>query len=260
MLHALPYHNPLVLASAIAATDILTGGRYEFGVGRGHGWIPTKAGVALDEDARPRYEEAVDLLFKALANERFSHHGTYFDVDDSHVIPFPTRTFRIYLGGTSDRTYELAAENGWGVAVPPLLPYVALKQQLDLYRGECARHGTTPDIVWIHACHLDNERDTAMREAREWILGFIQGNCSPLIEYEKPPAEDRQGRLRLLHGRHHGVARGPAVRAARGGGLRLGRHAGGHPRAHQRYARSCARVSRRSASPSTRVAHRTGWR
>ena len=190
MLHALPYHNPLVLASAIAATDILTGGRYEFGVGRGHGWIPTKAGVPLDEDARPRYEEAVDLLFKALANERFSHHGTYFDVDDSHVIPFPTRAFRIYLGGTSDRTYELAAENGWGVAVPPLLPYVALKQQLDLYRGECARHGTTPDIVWIHACHLDNDRDTAMREAREWILGFIQGNCSPLIEYEKPPAED----------------------------------------------------------------------
>ena len=94
MLHALPYHNPLVLASAIAATDILTGGRYEFGVGRGHGWIPTKAGVPLDEDARPRYEEAVDLLFKALANERFSHHGTYFDVDDSHVIPFPARKFR----------------------------------------------------------------------------------------------------------------------------------------------------------------------
>ena len=48
MLHALPYHNPTVLASAIAATDILTGGRYEWGVGRGHGWIPEKAGVPLD--------------------------------------------------------------------------------------------------------------------------------------------------------------------------------------------------------------------
>ena len=104
MLHALPYHNPLVLASAIAATDLLTGGRYEFGVGRGHGWIPTKAGVPLDEEARPRYEEAVDLLFEALAKERFSHHGTYYDVGDSHVVPFPGRKFRIYLGGTSDRT------------------------------------------------------------------------------------------------------------------------------------------------------------
>src|SRR4026207_797101 len=40
MLHALPYHNPTVLASAIPATDILTGGRDEWGVGRGHGGTP----------------------------------------------------------------------------------------------------------------------------------------------------------------------------------------------------------------------------
>ena len=189
MLHALPYHNPLVLASAIAVTDILTGGRYEWGVGRGHGWIPEKAGVPLDETARPRYEEAVDLLFEALGSERFSHHGEYFDVDDSHIVPFPEKKFRVYLGGTSDRTYTLAAEHGWGVAVPPLLPYVALEQQLDLYRSSCAEFGTEPDIVWIHACHLDEDRDIALREGRDWVTGFIQGNCSPLTEYEKPPTD-----------------------------------------------------------------------
>ena len=189
MLHALPYHNPMVLASVIAATDILTGGRYEWGVGRGHGWIPLPAGVPLDEHARPKYEEAVDLLLKALAEERFSHKGEYFEVEDSHVVPFPKRKFRVYLGGTSDRTYTLAAEHGWGVAVPPLLPYKALEQQMDLYRASCAEHGTEPDIVWIHACHLDEDRDTAIREARDWMVGFIQGNCSPLTEWPKPPAD-----------------------------------------------------------------------
>ena len=52
MLHILPYHNPLVLASAIdpRVLDILTRGRYEFGVGRGHGWIPTAAGAAARRD------------------------------------------------------------------------------------------------------------------------------------------------------------------------------------------------------------------
>ena len=189
MLHALPYHNPLVLASAIAVTDILTGGRYEWGVGRGHGWIPEKAGVPLDEHARPSYEEAVELLFTALENDRFSHDGTYFHVADSHIVPRPTRKFRIFLGGTSDRTYEIAAERGWGVAVPPLLPYGALAAQLDLYRAKCAEHGNDPDIVWIHACHLDEDRDTAIREARDWVTGFIYGNCSPLLEYDKPDAE-----------------------------------------------------------------------
>ena len=190
MLHALPYHNPMVLASVIHATDILTGGRYEWGVGRGHGWIPLPAGELLDEHARPRYEEAVDLLITALENERFSHEGTYFNVGDSHVVPFVDRKYRVYLGGTSDRTYTLAAERGWGVAVPPLLPYAALEQQMDLYRESCEKAGTVPDIVWIHACHLDEDRETAFREGRDWINGFIQGNVSPLTEWPLAPAED----------------------------------------------------------------------
>ena len=190
MLHALPYHNPMVLASVIHATDILTGGRYEWGVGRGHGWIPLPAGEPLDEHARPRYEEAVDLLITALENERFSHEGTYFNVGDSHVVPFVDRKYRVYLGGTSDRTYTLAAERGWGVAVPPLLPYAALEQQMDLYRESCEKAGTVPDIVWIHACHLDEDRETAFREGRDWINGFIQGNVSPLTEWPLAPAED----------------------------------------------------------------------
>ena len=189
MLHALPYHNPVVLASAINATDILTGGRYEWGVGRGHGWLPPLAGEPLDEHARPRYEEAVDLLLKALHEERFSFAGEYFQIADSHVVPFIERKHRVYLGGTSDRTYTLAAEHGWGVAVPPLLPYAALEQQMDLYRESCAEHGTEPDIVWIHACHLDEDRETAVREGRDWITKFITGNASPLTEWPTLPAD-----------------------------------------------------------------------
>jgi alkanesulfonate monooxygenase SsuD/methylene tetrahydromethanopterin reductase-like flavin-dependent oxidoreductase (luciferase family) len=182
-------HNPTILASVIHTTGLLTHDRYEFGVGRGHGWMPLNAGQKLDADARPRYEEAVDLLFTALENEEFSHHGTYFDVDHSRTVPFVDKRYRVFLGGTSDRTYTLAAEKGWGVAVPPLLPYKVLETQLDLYRSECARHGNTPDIVWIHACHMDEDADTAFREGREWVPGFISGNCSPLTEHEKPPTD-----------------------------------------------------------------------
>ena len=187
--HVLPYHNPAILASQIAAADILFGGRYEFGALRGHGWIPLKAGVPLAE-TRDRYEESLEILFTALEQERFSYDGDFFKIDDSHVVPFPERKFRVYLGGTSDRTYTLAAEHGWGVAVPPLLPYKALEEQMDLYRSSCAEHGTEPDIVWIHACHLDSDREVAVREARDWVTGFIQGNCSPLTEWPKPPADD----------------------------------------------------------------------
>ena len=36
LLHTLPVHNPLRLAAEIAVVDILTGGRLDCGVGRGH--------------------------------------------------------------------------------------------------------------------------------------------------------------------------------------------------------------------------------
>ena len=83
LLHSMPYHNPVVLASEIAVADILLDGRYEFGVGRGHGWMPPKAGIALTPESRERYEESVELLFTALENERFSYDGKHFQIADS---------------------------------------------------------------------------------------------------------------------------------------------------------------------------------
>ena len=189
MLHILPYHNPLVLAAQVHEFAILTNDRYEFGVGRGHGWIPLPAGVPMDEESRPRYEESLDLFVEALHNPVVDFHGRYWNVEGSHIIPFEQRKFRVILGGTSDKTYELAAQHGWGVAVPPLLPYAALKDQLDLYRSKCAEFGTSPDIVWIHAVYIDDDRELAKREAERHMRGFLEGNASPLTDFPPPPAD-----------------------------------------------------------------------
>src|SRR5437868_449119 len=80
-------------------------------------------------------------------------------------------------------------KHGWAVAVPPLLPYAALKDQLDLYRAKCAEYGTTPDIVWIHACYIDDDGDLARREAERHMRGFLEGNASPLTDHMPPPAD-----------------------------------------------------------------------
>ncbi len=191
LVHVLPYHNPLILAQRITQFDWLSGGRYEFGVGRGHGWIPWRAGVAYG-DMVERYDESLELFFKALdsGGEPFSYEGRFYDVHDARLVPPPRGKYRIFTGGTSDKTYTLAAERGWGVVVPPLLPYEALREQLDLYRATCKEHGTEPDIVWIHAVHLDEDRGKALREGESWLTGFLAGNASPLTENQVPPAEE----------------------------------------------------------------------
>ena len=182
LLHVLPFHNPTMLASRIAEAEILLDGRYEFGVGRGHGWIPPKAGVRLG-DVRELYDESLELFFKALEQERFSHQGRFYSVDDSHIYPPPPqRKMRIFVGGTSDYTYEMAGRKGYAVAVPPLLPYKALEAQLNIYRESASKHGNEPDIVWIHACYMDQDREVAKRDAEQGMRNFLVGNASPLEE------------------------------------------------------------------------------
>ena len=259
MLHALPYHNPTVLASVIHTTHILTGGCYEWGVGRGHGWIPPKAGVPLDEHARPRYEEAVDLLLAALDNEEFSHHGEYFDVDHSHVVPFVSTPYRVYLGGTSDRTYTLAAERGWGVAVPPLLPYKVLEQQLDLYRSSCAENDRARHRVDPRLPPRRGSRHGASR-GHEWITGFIQGNCSPLTEHPKP---DTDGLIAAGYGFYTAgimeqLADSPYEQLIDEDYVWVGTPEDIVARIEETI--GVMKGSRRSASRSTPAGRRTGWR
>jgi alkanesulfonate monooxygenase SsuD/methylene tetrahydromethanopterin reductase-like flavin-dependent oxidoreductase (luciferase family) len=76
------------------------------------------------------------------------------------------------------------------MAVPPLLPYEALAEQLDIYRESCARHGNEPYIAWIHAVYIDDDRDTARREAEDGMRKFLTGNASPLLYGDELPPKE----------------------------------------------------------------------
>ncbi|MFB3127376.1 MAG: LLM class flavin-dependent oxidoreductase, partial [Candidatus Acidiferrales bacterium] len=102
-LHTLPLENPLRLAGRIAEVDILTNGRLECGLGRGHAWLYEPSNVALEE-SRPRYDEAIEILINAWTKEKFSYDGKYYKFKDLSVVPKPVQNPhpRLFTGGTSD--------------------------------------------------------------------------------------------------------------------------------------------------------------
>jgi alkanesulfonate monooxygenase SsuD/methylene tetrahydromethanopterin reductase-like flavin-dependent oxidoreductase (luciferase family) len=134
-LHTLPLENPMRLAGMIAETDILTNGRLECGLGRGHAWLFGPSALPLEE-SRPRYNEAIDILELAFTQEKFSYDGQFYKVKDVSVVPRPLQKPhpKFYTGGTSDITYQMAGEKGWGVFVPPLLPWKVLEPPLNIYK------------------------------------------------------------------------------------------------------------------------------
>ena len=193
-LHTLPLENPLRLAGMIAEADILTNGRLECGLGRGHAWLYGPHNVPLEE-SRPRYEEAIEILLRAWTQERFSFEGEYYRMQDVSVVPKPLQKPhpRLFTGGTSDATYQMAGERGWGIFVPPLLLYKVLEGPLNIYKQACAAHGHQPDVVYIRPVYLDEDESQIRREVEPYLRNFLAFNASPV---ESIQSEEKKAELR----------------------------------------------------------------
>jgi alkanesulfonate monooxygenase SsuD/methylene tetrahydromethanopterin reductase-like flavin-dependent oxidoreductase (luciferase family) len=95
----LTFRNPLTVAETYAMVDILSGGRLVLGVGSGYLKHEFEGFRVNPAEKRERFDEALEVLTKALSGERFSFHGKFLTVDDVaiNVVPLQTPTPPIYL-------------------------------------------------------------------------------------------------------------------------------------------------------------------
>ena len=136
MFNVVPQWNPLRLAEDFAIADIITGGRMEFGVGRGtvprEAWPLGTVVASGDNDMsaehdrinRQIFEESLEIIKRAWTNERFSFKGEHFtlpaedipdrgsNVDDLTLIPRPQRSIDIFQPVTSPETIEYVPRAG----------------------------------------------------------------------------------------------------------------------------------------------------
>ena len=67
----LPWHNPVLLAEQAATLDLLSGGRLDFGVGKGYRHNEYASFRIPMEDGQSRFEESIDIVTKSwTSNER----------------------------------------------------------------------------------------------------------------------------------------------------------------------------------------------
>ncbi len=86
----LPWHNPVLVAEQAATLDLLSGGSFDFGMGKGYRKSEFAGFCIPQEEAEARFEECVAFLRKAwTSDDRFSHHGRFWNFDDIVVEPRP---------------------------------------------------------------------------------------------------------------------------------------------------------------------------
>jgi alkanesulfonate monooxygenase SsuD/methylene tetrahydromethanopterin reductase-like flavin-dependent oxidoreductase (luciferase family) len=115
----LPLYSPLRVAEEAGTLDLLSGGRFELGLGRG---VPGEAQVAMgrdlsDGDLKRAWLEGLEVVRLALTERDFTFDGEFFPVQRPTSIA--TRPLQdplpVWLGGASRETMRLAAERGWNV-------------------------------------------------------------------------------------------------------------------------------------------------
>jgi alkanesulfonate monooxygenase SsuD/methylene tetrahydromethanopterin reductase-like flavin-dependent oxidoreductase (luciferase family) len=113
----LPLYHPLRVAEEAGMLDLLSGGRFELGLGRG---IPGEALIALGRDLGPddlkrAWIEGLELVNLALTERDLTFDGEFFPV--THPTTIATRPLQdrlpVWLGGASTETMGLAASYGW---------------------------------------------------------------------------------------------------------------------------------------------------
>lgn len=110
----LPLADPLRLAEDAATLSILTGGRFDLGVGLGYRELEFNYFGRSLKNRPSLMEEGVALLRAAWTGEPIQFSGKRYDVDGLRVTPAPATTPRIFMGGMADPAIARAARLGDG--------------------------------------------------------------------------------------------------------------------------------------------------
>jgi len=187
MVVVLPWHQPIRVAEQVALLDVLTGGRINWGAGRG--FEPAEFatfGVPMDETA-PRFREAVEIVLAAWTDERLTFHGKFWDFDDVEVLPKPAQQPHppTWVAATSAEAISWSASQGLAILMDPHASFTEIAAKYEQYVAEMTEHGfpaptETPMARLVAVAATDAEAEHIARTGAAWTIGaYAHGNDIP---------------------------------------------------------------------------------
>ena len=175
----LPYRNPILTAEEYAMVDVLSGGRLDFGVGRGT--PPELVGFGVKEDNRDLLVESLDVVKMAWSEGRISYRGKYHHIDNValNVAPIQRPTPPVFFAALSEGSYKVAGEQGYPILG---IPYASCKTLADVaakitfYKETLVRSGHDPEKFEIVQCFHSHVADTetkAQANARQGMVPYL---------------------------------------------------------------------------------------
>ena len=168
----LALHHPVAVAEEVAVNDILSGGRFIFGIGLG--WIKAEFdgfGVPFKRRAAV-YERHIELVKRLLKGETVSNADEPYRFADAQIRPLPVNAkgIPLWMGGLADVALPRIARMGDAWVMPPGNKLAELKRQQKLLLAAREAAGRPPFTEFP----LRREAFVAETDARAWEL-FAHG-------------------------------------------------------------------------------------
>ncbi len=177
-----PFYNPLRLAEEVALLDVLSGGRVNWGAGRGFDRSEFAAFGIPGEESASRFHEAVDIVLKAWTSDRLHYEGRYFSYEGVEVLPKPLQAPHppVWMAATSLPAIEWAATKGFSILMDPHSSRTDLMAKRHYYVEKLAAAGHSDAGRVIPMARLvaidetaDKAREIARRAAGWMVASYI---------------------------------------------------------------------------------------
>jgi alkanesulfonate monooxygenase SsuD/methylene tetrahydromethanopterin reductase-like flavin-dependent oxidoreductase (luciferase family) len=179
LVYPIKLYHPLRLAEEICMLDNLSGGRFEFGVGKGASPIELSLYGVDPADTEPQFAEALAVLRQALTQDTVDFEGKFYRFNDVPVElkPLQRPLPAIWYGVSNADGGARAARKGYNVVCN--LPAAGARAVTDAYRAAWTESGGDAPLPlmgvgrFVVIANSDAEaRAVAGRAFPKWYASF----------------------------------------------------------------------------------------
>ena len=178
-----PLHHPVRLAEDTATVDSISGGRLDVGFGRGTAGYEY-SGLNMDpEESQERFQESIGVIQGLWTTPDYSHHGRYYQVNQTTLVPPPVQKPHppIYLAATrTEATLEYVASTGHALMVgvvqdtPDALDLCRRFVELSRKAGHNVPMSKIPFFRYFYVAETEAQARKDSQDALNWTLDMTQ--------------------------------------------------------------------------------------
>jgi alkanesulfonate monooxygenase SsuD/methylene tetrahydromethanopterin reductase-like flavin-dependent oxidoreductase (luciferase family) len=183
--------HPLRVAEEVALLDVLSGGRVNWGAGRGFDAKEHRAFGISPEESYPKFREHFAAVLTAWREPRATFQGRFVSFEDVEVLPRPLQQPHppVWVGASSLEAIEWAASCGHSILMDPHSTHAEIAGKRRRFDEVLASHGhpvagrDIPIARQIALAASDGEaRELALRSCA-WLLGSYDrsGATGPIV-------------------------------------------------------------------------------